>query len=107
MQMNLYYSPEKYGLEVVGTIEWSEPNYDFDMTVLWRAKRGQYWIGSDSGCSCPSPFEDIYDVNELDGPYLKADAVRRLKYMIKERKDSYYGYGQAELLRQLSVITGR
>ena len=110
MQMsNIYYSPEDFGLEVIGTIEWSEPDYSFDMTVVWRAKRGQYWIGSDSGCSCPSPFEDIRDVNELDGPYLKADAVRRLKYMVNERSDDTwrYGYSKSELLRQVSEIAGR
>lgn len=108
MQMNnIYYSPEDFGLEVVGTIEWSEPNWDFDMTVVWRAKRGQYWIGSDSGCSCPSPFEDIHDVNELDGPYLKAEMVRRLKYMVNDRSNDSYTYSKSDLLRQVSEIAGR
>ena len=57
---NIYYNPEKFGLEEVGKVEWAEPCYSFDTTVVWRRScDGQLLYASDSGCSCPSPFEDF------------------------------------------------
>jgi hypothetical protein len=64
--MGIYYSPENYGLEIVGEIEWSDASYQFDLTVVWRRKLdGQLFYADDSGCSCPSPFEDFKGVNHL------------------------------------------
>lgn len=64
--MNIYYSPEKFGLEIVDEVEWDNEAWQFNLTVAWRDKTtGQIYYGSDSGCSCPSPFEDI-GVNDLD-----------------------------------------
>ncbi len=55
--MNIYYSPEEYGLEVVFEKE-AGRDYDFDMFVVWRdPDTGQLYWGEDAGCSCPSPFE--------------------------------------------------
>lgn len=104
---NIYYNPEKFNLEVMGEIEWSEPNYDFDMTVVWKSKRGQYWVGSDSGCSCPSPFEDFKGVEDLDGPYDKRALRTQLNHMIRNKNDRSYGYGEAELRKQAGSILGR
>lgn len=55
--MSLYYSPEEYGLFTVGEIDWSDGNYAFDYTVIWRNADSQFFYAEDSGCSCPSPFE--------------------------------------------------
>ena len=71
---NIYYYPEKYGLESVGEIQFSEPCYDFDFGVLWRDNNGKYYYGRDSGCSCPSPFEDT-GLNDLDGPLDRLAAI--------------------------------
>jgi hypothetical protein len=60
-----YSSPEKYGLEIVGEVEWYDEPYEFDMTVVWKDKEGQLYYASDSGCSCPSPFEDFDSVQDL------------------------------------------
>lgn len=57
---NVYYSPEKFGLEIIGDIEWYDEPYQFDMTIVLRNKEtGQLYYADDSGCSCPSPFEDL------------------------------------------------
>jgi hypothetical protein len=62
---NVYYSPEDFGLEIVGTLE-DEPNYDFNMVVVWKDKDGVAYWAHDSGCSCPCPFEDYQTVDSLE-----------------------------------------
>lgn len=62
---NIYSEPEKFGLEIVGEIE-DEPDYSFDMFVVWKDNKGSLYYGQDSGCSCPSPFENIESVSELE-----------------------------------------
>lgn len=104
---NIYYSPQDHGLEVVGEFDWSEPDWSFDMCVVWKERRGRYWVGNDSGCSCPSPFEDVYDVNELDGPYTKDGLRKRINFLIEERQDGYYGYPKAVLKKSASDVLSR
>ena len=63
--MNLYYDPEKFGLTTIGEIDFSDGNYCFDYTVVWkRESDGRFVYADDAGCSCPSPFEDT-GVDEL------------------------------------------
>jgi len=103
---NIYYSPEDYGLELVGEIERSDGCYQFDMVAVWKQARGKYWIGQDSGCSCPSPFEDIYDINSLDGPYTK-DGLRKRLNWIMENESDYCVLTKAEFKREISSILSR
>lgn len=57
---DLYYSPEKFGLRVIGEAEFSSGSYEFDTVVLWRdTETGAFYTAQDSGCSCPMPFEAI------------------------------------------------
>ncbi len=63
---NPYYDPEACGLEIVSTVEHSDEPYCFDMTVTWfHAATGRYYHASDSGCSCPCPFEDINSLADM------------------------------------------
>lgn len=56
---NIYYNPEKFGLVIVGEVEFSSDSYGFDTSVVWRdVETGALYYGDDSGCSCPCPFED-------------------------------------------------
>ncbi len=56
--MNIHYDPEKFGLTVIGGVEWSDGAYEFDLTMVWRRDMdGRLFYGEDSGCSCPIPFE--------------------------------------------------
>lgn len=58
---NLYFSPEKFGVSIVGDINWVQPSYSFDQTVVWwsPAEKVLMWA-DDSGCSCPTPFGDVH-----------------------------------------------
>lgn len=64
---NPYSNPEKCGLEIVaGPLDFSSGSYEFDYLIVWRdlATNKFYW-GQDSGCSCPSPFEDARGLSDL------------------------------------------
>lgn len=61
-----YTHPELYGFERVAEIQWGEANYSFDLTcVLRRLSDGTLWYASDAGCSCPCPFENVYEWERL------------------------------------------
>lgn len=63
---NPYYNPEKFGCEIVVTVDVGA-DYEFDMFVVLRTiepipgiRKGTYFYASDAGCSCPSPFDGAY-----------------------------------------------
>jgi len=59
MEYNIYYNPEAFGMKTVGELEDPRASYDFDTTVVF-ARNGDgtlFWC-NDSGCSCPTPFEN-------------------------------------------------
>lgn len=79
---DVYYSPGKYNLETVGEIEWEDEPYQFDLTVVWRRKDdGQLLYASDSGCSCPTPFEDhgIGDLTEATAHEISEILINRAR----------------------------
>lgn len=54
---NPYYYPENCGLEIFKSID-TAGSYEFDMFVVWRKlDDNTLWWDTDSGCSCPSPFD--------------------------------------------------
>lgn len=56
-----YTDPAAFGLEFLGEIEWSGFTYEFDMTAVWYRSGAlvpQFFWADDSGCSCPTPFEN-------------------------------------------------
>jgi hypothetical protein len=55
---NPYYSPQLCGLEIFEEID-TAGSYEFDMFVIWKKlDDNTLWYDTDSGCSCPVPFED-------------------------------------------------
>ena len=63
---NIYCNPEKFGLTIVDEVDGAD-SYEFDMIVVWQRTEDErlFWA-SDSGCSCPSPFENYNDVDSLE-----------------------------------------
>jgi hypothetical protein len=58
---NAYYNPEDHNppLETVAHFEAYTPEWSFDLFIVVREKgSGKLYAASDSGCSCPTPFED-------------------------------------------------
>ena len=63
---DIYYSPESYGLEVFKVLNEPNMSYEFNMFVIWvDRKERKLFYGTDSGCSCPSPFEGVQSIQEL------------------------------------------
>jgi hypothetical protein len=102
-----YYNPDHFGLELIGSINWDDEPYEFYLTAVWKAKRGEYYLGDDSGCSCPSPFENVTKLEELDGPHDKRALESALRYRVKENAakdgDNSYrsGRSRAELEKEV------
>lgn len=53
---DVYYNPEKFGLTTVFEAD-DGGSYEFDIFAVWKDDYGNFYYGTDAGCSCPSPFE--------------------------------------------------
>lgn len=63
---DVYYQPEKFGLEKVAEIDYSDRSYCFDSRTVWRHKKsGKLYTARDSGCSCPGMFENYTTLESL------------------------------------------
>lgn len=71
---NPYYNPEKHGLVKVTEHELAEASYSFDILAVWKGAAG-YYLATDSGCSCPTPFEDYEGVADMTGPLTVEQAI--------------------------------
>ena len=65
--------------EWLGEMQWGESSYDFDLTAVFKSKEtGELYLAHDSGCSCPSPFEntDFEDLTPITSLKDFDDAVQ-------------------------------
>jgi len=93
---NVYYAPESWGLELVGEIEYSSGSYEFDTRVIWKDKNNQFFTARDSGCSCPTPFEDYNSFDDLERP--------TMKMLVDEVNQNICGYSGDTLQTAMQVI---
>jgi hypothetical protein len=56
-ETNPYFCPQAHGLEILHSFDDPQASYSFDMFVVWKHVDGRLFYATDSGCSCPSPFE--------------------------------------------------
>jgi hypothetical protein len=62
---NVYYSPEKFDLVQLGTLDQDGLSYEYNTLVVWKhTPTGRIFWAHDQGCSCPTPFED----SRFEGP---------------------------------------
>jgi hypothetical protein len=63
--VSIYYSPESRGLITFDALQ-EDLSYEFN--IIWIARHvdsGELFWAHDSGCSCPTPFED-YEFNYVN-----------------------------------------
>lgn len=86
--MNIYSNPEKFGLQVVGDVDYDD-GYEFDMFVVWTdPATKQLYYSEDSGCSCPSPFED-HDRTTII-PATKHEVISAIRKHYKSSRKVHY-----------------
>lgn len=86
---DIYYNPDTFGLTPVTEIEWDNECYQFNITAVWE-KDGEFWMASDSGCSCPSPFENFESLADAEGPYTRFQVIQELTSAANEILQSAY-----------------
>ena len=85
---NVYYSPDKFGLETVAAHDFSDGCYQFDLRVIWKHKlSGRFYTDRDSGCSCPSPFEGVREISDLE----ICNFVELIEEAREAQRDGYSG----------------
>ena len=64
-KINPYYNPEKLELELYSL---GEPglSYEYNTLCFWATTDGKIYTASDSGCSCPTPFENYEVENQKE-----------------------------------------
>ena len=96
---NIYYNPEHFGLSVVAEIDYSDGCYQFDYRMVWRHNEtGKLYTARDSGCSCPSPFEDYNSIESLGDysyNYVRNEALE------ESRNRGYDGGSASEFIQDL------
>lgn len=91
-------------LDYAGSVDLSEPDYSFDLMGFWvRKSDGQVLYATDSGCSCPAPWEDttVGDLRETT-----ADRVVDLAAE-DHRDDAYGGIPISDLRKQAREVQAR
>ena len=94
--------PEDFGfVSTIGEIDLSQPDYSFDLLVVLEGKDG-YYLSTDSGCSCPSPWES-HTADDFTGPLTAEQAKEEITSL---SEGAYGGVYDAEerdaLLAQLT-----
>jgi hypothetical protein len=83
---NIAYQPEKFGLEFHGSLDLEDEPYQFYIVGVWEGPEG-FYISTDSGCSCPSPWENHMSMEDLTGPLTREQAHEEITSLWN---NSYY-----------------
>lgn len=87
---NILSRPEKHGLELVAIFELTGAGYSFNMVAVWKDAREFYYVGTDSGCSCPVPFENYNGKDDLTGPLTYMQTLDSLTIIRLDAYDPEY-----------------
>jgi hypothetical protein len=62
----IHMDPAAVGLELVAEVDAYEEAYEFHLVTVWRLlEDGQLLGATDTGCSCPMPYEDVRGRDDL------------------------------------------
>lgn len=95
---DVYYNPEMFDLTILSSADVAD-SYEFDMIVVWKHADGRFFIGNDSGCSCPSPFENFDSLDELT-------EVTNLAEIAEFARDAWCYHSTSELNEGLADLLG-
>lgn len=66
------------GLEFLGDFDLSYESYEFDLVGVWKGADG-YYVSTDSGCSCPTPWEWVSSEDSLTGPMSRDEMIESVR----------------------------
>lgn len=93
---NPYYGEDDVnGLKYVSGIELDDEDWQFYTAAVF-CKDGKFYTGIDSGCSCPTPFEDFKSLSDYNGPFTK-------EHIIKEWIPSLNGSSSELQVRKMNL----
>lgn len=83
---NVYYDTEDFGFERVDVLDEPNLSYEFNtFLVLKHTASGRVFYAQDSGCSCPTPFEDYYFRVDGESVDTNLDEVTQTSWLPFER----------------------
>ncbi|QKT07895.1 hypothetical protein HUN08_12395 [Gordonia sp. X0973] len=69
---------DRLGLVTVEELNLDDEPWSFSIFgVFYDPDTGEFWTSSDSGCSCPWPWE-FHTPDQFDGPFTKEQAAAKL-----------------------------
>ena len=88
--INPYYDPSKLGLTMFTLSK--TPDYDFNIIAFWTAGGGIVYFATDSGCSCPSPFEEhvFSNLKDFQQQTERVESFNAAKAEIDSWKETIY-----------------
>lgn len=66
---------KKLGLTKVEEFDMNNDPYGWEVIAVWKDENGDFYLGTDSGCSCYSPFEHYGSIEDFTGPLTANQAI--------------------------------
>ena len=100
--MNISYYPQEFGVEEIHEFDLSDGSYQFDYVTVWQSTTDKrtFYVGTDSGCSCPSPYEDVQSLADLER--LDPDNPRPQIEKLFRLEEQHYSHSAAALMKGIS-----
>lgn len=96
---NPLYNPSACGLELIDSIDHAG-SYEFSIDALFKdIETSVLYYGRDSGCSCPTPFENTYSLSCMEKVATKS-ALANLLSQVRSHYKSEYSYSTEIELKQ-------
>lgn len=93
---NVSSTPEQFGFERIGEVDWEDESYSFDFTVILRdLDTGAFYTADDSGCSCPSPFENV-GRRDTAGPFTAHEVIAAITERLNSEQERVVSYGYVD-----------
>ena len=105
--VNIYDTPERFGLVNVGTMDLDDQPWQFNMLLVqFHPETNKFYVSQDSGCSCPSPFEDI---TTLDGikPMTEIEAKSYISKIAISKSTSFFKPNPHEVIQGIVDIENK
>lgn len=100
---DIYDEPDNFDLTFIDQVSWDNESYQFDYTGVWKHNvTGQLYMADDSGCSCPSPFENFTTLESLT-PVTLAQLDEHLNNRKNEISVAEYVWDKENLLESIDA----